>query len=440
MPPIRTLLSPLLVAALAGGCLVGGGSDPTSALRTDGATAPAPTTTATTVPAGTATTTASSAPGSTTSSTTAAPTAPAASTTTVAPAPSSTTTTIPPVARHTGVQDGAGRPVWAPVVDATGATDVSAAMAAFLAAVPDGATIDLQPGGRYRMESTLVISGRRDLTVRGNGATFVATTTGDLMRASVRIAHSHGITLRDLAIVGANPTAGAKDRIFRPELAGQHGVDLNSATQVSLIGLTITDVYGDFVYVGQRDGGPPSDGVLVQRGTFARSGRQGVTFTSARNVVVEHSTISEAKRSTFDFEPGRGAGLSVSHVTIRGNRVERGPLLFVAAEGHGPVDHVTIEGNQLTGMTMGIAMEDLDGGVRRDWKVLDNTADMRSGNPHGATMRFVRIDGLVVRGNHQPMKPDRNMVGVGATSSCNLSVHSNTFPDSVGQLRAVGTC
>ena len=70
----------------------------------------------------------------------------------------------------------APRPVWTPAVDATGATDVSTGMAQFLASVPNGSTIDLQPGGTYRMEKGFRIAGRKNLTIRGNGATFVATT------------------------------------------------------------------------------------------------------------------------------------------------------------------------------------------------------------------------------------------------------------------------
>lgn len=55
-------------------------------------------------------------------------------------------------------------------------------------------------------------------------------------------------------------------------------------------------------------------------------------------------------------------------------------------------------------------------------------------------MRFARIVGLVVRRNRQSMKPNRDMYGVGATDSCDVVVTSNTFPNSVGQLRTVGTC
>lgn len=333
-----------------------------------------------------------------------------------------------------------GDQVWTPAVDSTGATDVSDQMAAFLAGVPDGSTIDLRAGGRYRMEKTFTIASRQGLTIRGNGATFVATSPGDLMRASVRIRESSAITIRGLIVRGANPLAGAKDRIYRPERGGQHGFDVDSSTNVSLIGVTVTDTYGDFVYLGRRGGRPFSDGVLIQGSTFARSGRQGIALTAVRNVVVETSSISEAKRSTFDFEPGRDAGASVEHVTIRNNQVSLGPLLFVAAEGHGPVDHITIQGNRLSGMTANIAMEDLDGGVRYDWKVLDNTGDLLSGNPHGATMRFRRIVGLVVQGNTQTMKPDRNMYGVGTIDSCSVSVSGNSFPNGVGQVNATGAC
>lgn len=444
MKAIRILSPCLLTVALLGACLWDDG-DPAQTLRTDGAGGapgdelvvegartpePGDQERATTSPGEAA---GGDAPGAdpTTSSTS----APA---TTAAPVP--TTTTLPPIARPTGDRDANGQPVWTPAVDATGATDVSGPMAAFLAAVPDGSTIELAAGGRYRMEQTLLISRRRNLTIRGAGATFLATTPGDQMRANVRIADSAGISIHGLKVVGANPLAGAKDRVYRPERGGQHGFDVNSSTNVSLIGVTVTDTYGDFVYLGRRDGGPFTDGVLVQGGTFARSGRQGITLTAARNVVIESSSITEAKRSTFDFEPGRNAGASVDHVTIRNNRVSRGALLFVAAEGHGPVDNITIEGNRLTGMTLSIAMEDLDGGVRRSWRVLNNTGDLLSGHPDGATMRFRRIIGLVVQGNHQAMKPDRDMYGVGVIDSCNVSVTANSFPNSAGQVTATGAC
>ncbi len=327
-----------------------------------------------------------------------------------------------------------------PVMDSTGTADVSASMAQFLASVPDGATIEFARDGRYRMEDTFVLDGRNDLTIRGNDAEFVATSTGEMMRASVRIQDSTNISIEDLRVVGANPYAGAKDGIYRAEQGGQHGFDIDSSTAVDLLGVHVTDVYGDFVYVGARDGRPPSEQIVVRDGTFLRSGRQGITVTRGHDILVEHSTLTETKRSSFDFEPGRGAESTVADVVIRDNEVIDGRLLFVAAAGHGPVDDVTIENNTLTGMPMNIVVGDLDGGVRRNWRIVGNVGDLRSGNPHAATMRITGLDGLVVRGNHQVMKPDRDMVGVGAVDSCGLDVQDNHFPNSVGQLRVTGAC
>lgn len=310
-------------------------------------------------------------------------------------------------------------------------------MAAFLASVPNGSTIDLAAGGRYRMEATFTIAGRHNLTIRGNGATFVATTPGHDKRANVRIADSSGITVQGLRVEGANPAAGKRGP-YRPERNGQHGFDLQRSRNIQLLGVTVTDVYGDFVYLGRHDGGRPTEGVLIQASTFMRSGRQGITLTGAHNVTIETSLIAEAKRASIDLEPGNGAGSSIDRVTIRNNQVRSGGLFFVAANGHGPVNNITVEGNRLTGMTMGMDVNDRDGGRRSGWRVTSNSADLPSGGI--ATMRFTRIDGLTVTGNVQPMKPYRNMVGVLTTDSCNVVVSNNTFTDGGTEHQAVGTC
>ena len=104
------------------------------------------------------------------------------------------------------------------------------------------------------------------------------------------------------------------------------------------------------------------------------------------------------------------------------------------------MDHITIQGNRLSGMTLSITMEDLDGGVRRDWKVLDNTGDLLRAGPRAPPCGSSGSSGLTVSGNIQPMKPDRDMYGVGVTYSCTVSVSGNSFPNGVGQLKSTGTC
>jgi Right handed beta helix region len=343
--------------------------------------------------------------------------------------------TLPPIV------NGPGSPgARVPTVDATGVTDVSDQMAAFIRSVPNGSTISLVTNGRYRMEKTLVIDSRRDLTIEGNGATFFLTTPGDTNRSNVRFHYSSGITIRNLNIVGSNPLAGAKDRVYRADKGGQHGFDLESSSNIKLLGVSVSDVYGDFVYMGRGGNEPYTTDVTVQGGSFNRSGRQGITLTAAKNVLIETSTINEAKRSSFDFEPWGGANSTVDNVTIRNNRVTSGGLLFVSAAGMGSISNVTVTGNTLTNMPMTVQMQNLDGTYNRNWTVTNNTADIPSGSPVYATMLFRRITGLTVTGNVQPMKPGRGMYLVWVENSCGMNVSGNTLAASIGQMLTSGTC
>jgi polygalacturonase len=179
--------------------------------------------------------------------------------------------------------------------------------------------------------------------------------------------------------------------------------------------------------------------VVIRNSRFTRNGRQGIALVAARNVVIEGNSISEVRRSTFDFEP-LAAGAGVEDVVIRNNRIGAVRLLFVAAEGSGPVNDVTIERNRLTGQVLGVQMRDLSGGLRRNWRVLDNVSEVVSGNRSGAAMEFHRVDGLLVRGNRQPFDPRRNMLGIRAYGACNVVITANDFPGTLRQGDVEGTC
>ena len=114
-------------------------------------------------------------------------------------------------------------------IDATGTTDVSAALNSFLAGVPDGATVTFPAGSRYRVENIVYLNNRHDLTIDGRGAIFFASTTGSGVPATgpnaVRqhwprhrdeflVADSANVTLRNLSVRGPNPNAGTADAAF----------------------------------------------------------------------------------------------------------------------------------------------------------------------------------------------------------------------------------
>jgi hypothetical protein len=341
-----------------------------------------------------------------------------------------------------------------PTVDATGVTDVSDQMAAFLASVPDGSTVTLRAGGLYRMEKTFSITRRRDLTIRGNGATVKFTTPGDgstaadakstRARPNVRIIDSSGISISDLHVIGANPLGGLADAAYQPGYEAQHGFDVLNSTRVSLIGCSATDTFGDFIYIGGGYGNlSRSTDVLVRGFTGLRSGRQGITMTEASRIVIENSTLSEIRRSTIDFEP-ESAAASVDNVTIRNNRIFGGRLNFVAAHGRGPINHITVQGNRLTGQALSVQVLDLDGGRRSDWKVLDNASEYGAGNPSLAVMSFDRVDGLWVERNRQVMAlrgaaggPAPLMYLVKTANCTDQHVDGNTVVNGAGELPRV---
>jgi hypothetical protein len=326
-----------------------------------------------------------------------------------------------------------------PTIDGSGRTDVSAAFAAFLASVPDGRTIRLAPGAQYRMESTFVVQNRHRLTFDGNGARVYATTPGDRNRSNILVRTSSDIVFQDLTVRGANPRGG-KDGIFDLAREAQGGFTIEGTRSLTLRNVTVTDTYGDFVFIGVDPSGIWPDDIHVTNSTFARSGRQGITVMAGRNVVVENNRLDDMRRATIDLEPGPAPRFGVDTVTIRNNDIGPGELNTVAAAGRAPVNNVTFQGNRLHGQALQVFVQDATGGARRNWKIIGNTSDTPLTNPHQAAMRFWRVTGVQVQGNYQPFKLPRVMVGVWTQDSCGLALTGNNYPNSMAESRSFGGC
>lgn len=323
-------------------------------------------------------------------------------------------------------------------IDPTGATDVSAQMQAFFASVPDGAEVALPAGATFRMDSTLVLAGRSKLTIRGNGARFQAITPGDRARANIRILDSSDITIEDLTVVGANPAAGMGDAAFVSAKEAQHGIEAKSVVGLVLRRITVTDTYGDFLYLGRNEEHRWTSDVQVLDSHFARNGRMGVSLSATRNVLIANSTFDQMRRATFDLE-AHHPGFGVDGLTVRDNVIGQGRLYLIAAVGIADVNHVVFQRNTVS-RPLDILQSSEDGSTQRDWQILDNTSSARAGNPNLAAMRFDHIDGLRVKGNRQSFDTWRPMVGAKVTSSCNVDYTGNDYPGAVAQGSLTGTC
>lgn len=336
-----------------------------------------------------------------------------------------------------GAPDETAPPVEVPAsVDASGTRDVTAELNRFFRGVPDASVVRLAAGARYRVEGTVVLDGHRGLTVEGNGAVLFATSQGDRSRSHLVLRRMAGVVLRELVVRGAHPEGGVEERAWRTEQAFQHGVRIEGSTDVELDGVRVTDVFGDFVYVGPDDDGGWSSRVWIHDSAFARNGRQGIAVTAGRDVVIERNEISQTRRATIDLEPGSPAQ-GAENVHILDNRVGPGRLRFVAAHGGGPVNDVVIAGNEIRGRGLSVDVRAPEGQRRRGFWVLDNRADIVASN---TGLQFTRVDDLVVRGNRQIQEGD-DAPGVLAREVCSLAVGINDFgPGTTPVVREGGRC
>jgi hypothetical protein len=318
-------------------------------------------------------------------------------------------------------------------IDATGASDVTAALQALIDRTPDGGVVQLDAGGAYRMEGTLVMEERHRLRIEGNGARIFATTIGDGSRSHLRIIGGSDLAVRNLEIRGANPHAGIEGDAYVPALEGQHGIRIEGATDVELDGVRVSDVHGDFVYLGRHlEDDRWTERVWIHDSTFARSGRQGISVTGGRDIVIEHNTITDVRMATIDLEPHPSFGAENIHVIE--NRFGPVRLISIAATGGGRVDTVVVARNTLRGQALRLIANPPDGTRRQRYWIVDNTSD----TPANRTpIRFADIDGIVVTGNRQAVASAGEAL-VELIHTCGVSIGGNDMKPGTLPFTGVG--
>jgi len=307
-------------------------------------------------------------------------------------------------------------------IDATGKTDDTKALQQFIDNVSNGRTVKFHRNGRYRVEGTLKVGNRRNLTFDGQNATIFATKRGARDRVQWWVKRGSNIVFRNIKVRGAHPNGGTSEGAYVRKLETQHGFKLEGVSGVELDHVEVTDVYGDFVYI-TRDLARknPSQNVWIHDSTFRRNGRQGIAIVAATNVIIEHNRIDHTRRSTVDLEPN-APDWKISNVFILDNSVGKGRLLFVASHGQGPVDNVVIEGNQLQGHDLTIDAMAPSKQRRSNWVIKNNVSDTTT---HHRPMRFFGIDGLLVSNNTQ--RVSNKEPGVVLTDDCGTRVAGNEF-------------
>jgi len=306
-------------------------------------------------------------------------------------------------------------------IDPTAGSDVTAALQAVLDGAPNGATIRFPAGASYRLSGTLELTGRHDLILDGRGASLKAIAGTGAARPLIRITGSSGVTVRDLMLIGANPQPG----VYLPSREHDHGVSIVGSTATGLTGLTIDGTSGDCVYVADQ-AGAWSDGVSLVDSTCRGPGRNGVAVVGGRNIDVERTAFSNIGYHVLDLEPNQGPPLEgAANVTFQANTVSAPVAGFViAANGWGPVDHVTVAGNVLVGLALNVTVAPAAGsGYRRSAIEIDANRSDTIADETDPLMQFEATDDLTITGNVQPLAKATVLAGV--ANSCRVTISGN---------------
>lgn len=285
-------------------------------------------------------------------------------------------------------------------IDATGATDVTAALNAFVAGVPNGSTIVFPAGGKYLLGQGIQLANRSGLTFEGNGTTLSVSpsVSGENLTSLFILGHRYGgywtgtdsnITIRNFTLVGNSTTPG----VYQPGMEYQNGVQVEDSSSVLLDNLTIRSVWGDGVRIGGT-----SNGVVFRDSHVQSAGRNGATVSAGRNITIERVAFDKSGYVTFDVEPNYSYEVA-SNITFRDNTAGTWSDSFFAAN-YPPgstVSDVTISGNTVTGDSL-YSYVTLQ---RRQNIVFTNNRSMVTAA--GPVLRFAHVDGLTVTGNVQPL-------------------------------------
>jgi hypothetical protein len=324
------------------------------------------------------------------------------------------------------------RPVPA-TIDATGRTDVTRPLQRFVDSVPNGSTVLFRRAATYRVDGTLEFRHRRGITLDGNGARLVARTPGNAYRAHVRLVDGRDWTIRRLTVQGANPVGGQ----FDPGHQWQHGFDLRGVDGARLEDVTVTDVFGDDIYVGLSTTRPRwSRDISIVDSVGTRSGRMAIAIVAGRRVTVEGGIWSEPGLSTFDIEPnGRPGGadrILIENTTIGAGSRHRA----LDITGRGPVSNVTLRHNVLTGRALHVRAD--QGRERpRNIVVQGNTSEVEFAGPGPAAMIFRNTDGVTVSGNTQRLQRGRGLAMVATQGSTRVAVSERPYRELPADSRRV---
>jgi hypothetical protein len=336
-------------------------------------------------------------------------------------------------------------------IDAACASDVSAALNAWIADQPDGSTLVFPQGSCYRLggDTGIDLTGRDGLTLIGTGSRLELRTTGaSNLSSSFFLQQSTGIAIRGFSVDGGNDATGTAGAAAVIDEAKNGVVVRADCADIEIDGVSLDRLFGFGILVSADGGSEWPAGVSIHDSTI-RGGEMGVGVVAGRRIELRHNMIEDAVYSAVDLEPDpsqpRGGGFE--DVVIADNDVTRyswgGKDLtswFVAANpadevlGIAVMDRLTITGNRVhVGAAMpengnfpglgGLGIRADKANTKNDVVITGNTTDDDdTQGPGRFVMYLANVHNLTVTGNSQGLTGGAGLVSdAGTTGSRDIS-------------------
>ena len=182
------------------------------------------------------------------------------------------------------------------------------------------------PAGTYQIDAVYLpghsygITPQSGQTIRMADGAVLEEIPGsdDTEAAIIRIRGVNNVTISGGKIVGDRSShSDAYD--------GGTGIEIGGSSDITLDGVTITDCYGDGIYLINRNGSGASN-VTIKNCTVSNSCRNNISVVAASNVTIDNCTLQNAHglmpETGIDIEPNSDtdvSGVTISNTTIMKN-------------------------------------------------------------------------------------------------------------------------
>ena len=336
-------------------------------------------------------------------------------------------------------------------INATCASNVSAALNAWIKSRPDGSTLTFPSGSCYRLGSDagLNLANRTGLTLIGTGVTLQQRTTGaSNFSSAFFLQNSKHITIRGFAVDGGNAATGTTGAAAAINEHINGAVIRAGCSFVEFDHVNWNRLRGFGILIS-AEGGTTWPADISIHDSVIRGGEMGIGILAGRRIKIERNAINDSVYIAVDLEPDT-ANQGFADVLISDNDVTRyswGQNLtswFVAANptdsilGSTLMDGLTITGNRVhvgAATTNNGNADGLGGlGIRADKAnrkydvVITNntTSDDDTQSSGRGVIYLANVQNLTVTGNRQPISGGATFVRDSGTTGTRTVSGNNT--------------